>query len=50
MQLWQRYDVIFWIVSNYFVVYELILLLVNFGRTIRTVSVYFIVYALFSCL
>jgi hypothetical protein len=29
---------------------KLILLLVNFSRTIRVVSVYFIVYALFSYL
>jgi hypothetical protein len=29
---------------------ELILLLVKFSRTIRVASVYFVVYALFSCL
>jgi hypothetical protein len=29
---------------------EIILLLVNFSRTIRVVSIYFVVYALFSCL
>jgi hypothetical protein len=33
----------FKIVSTYFIVYELILLLVSFGRTIRVVSVYFFV-------
>jgi hypothetical protein len=29
---------------------KLILLLVNFSRTIRTASIYFVVDALFSCL
>jgi hypothetical protein len=29
---------------------KLILLFVNFSRTIRATSVYFVVYALFSCL
>jgi hypothetical protein len=37
--------VIFEIASAYFIVYE-----AYFSRTIRTASVYFIVYALFSCL
>jgi hypothetical protein len=33
----------FWIVLNYFVVYEAYLLVDEFGRTIRTASVVFIV-------
>jgi hypothetical protein len=40
--------VIFGIILNYFVIYELILL--NFSITIRVESVYFVGYALFSCL
>jgi hypothetical protein len=47
MQLRQRYGVIFGIVSNYFIVYETYLLSVNFSRTIRTASVYFVIDALF---
>jgi hypothetical protein len=47
MQLRQRYGVIFGIISNYFIVYETYLLLVNFSRTIRTASVYFVIDALF---
>jgi hypothetical protein len=50
MQLRQMYGVIFGIVLNYFVIYEAFFLLLNFCRTIRTVCVYFVVYALFSCL
>jgi hypothetical protein len=47
MQLRQRYGVIFGIISNCFIVYETYLLLVNFSRTIRTASVYFVIDALF---
>jgi membrane associated rhomboid family serine protease len=41
---------IFGIVSAYFLFMRLILLLVNFCRTIRVVYVYFVMYALFSYL
>jgi hypothetical protein len=47
MQLRQWYGVIFGIVLNYFAVMKLIILLVEFSRTIRSASVYFVVDALF---
>jgi hypothetical protein len=50
MQLRERYGAIFGIVLNYFVIYEHYFAIGEFSRTIRAASVYFVVYALFSCL
>jgi hypothetical protein len=43
----QGNGVVFGILSNYFIIYEAYLLLVNFSRTIRATYAYFVVYALF---
>jgi hypothetical protein len=40
--------VIFKIVLNYFIVYEVYFIVSEFSRTIRVVYIYFVFYALFS--